>query len=243
METMIEKRETRGRRSTADKKNLPFLLRTRNGWTMQDLSKISGVPTMTMMRMEHDLPVTLGSVEKIAKVYGVPVHTLVASILGEPVPDSEIAHIPIMPLKRKQLGVSIRREASGNKGEQFVLQQERKKLAGTGFEHLVSGVPAENPYNGYDIRSASITGEAEYLEVKSTVSRDPNASFQLTACEMNVMKSMMADGRTYKIARVYDVNGPEGPKVIYYSAEEILRDFNISPAEYKIKRKKEKKYD
>ena len=100
-----------------------------------------------------------------------------------------------------------RRQDIGEKGEQFVYDQEvsRLKKAGSKYADKVSREPASDPKNGYDIDSFTETGEKIYIEVKSTTG-SVDEPFYMTANEREKAKQIKENGGIYQIHRVYNID-------------------------------------
>jgi len=120
-----------------------------------------------------------------------------------------------------------RRQEIGEKGEQFVYEQEvfRLKKAGSEYANKVSRKPSKDPKNGYDIDSFTETGEKIYIEVKSTAG-SVDEPFYMTANEREKANQIKENGGIYQIHRVCNI-GKEIQVVIYddlelFRFEEIL---------------------
>ena len=108
-----------------------------------------------------------------------------------------------------------RRQEIGEKGEQYVYEQEvfRLKKSGSEYANKVSRKPSKDPKNGYDIDSFTETGEKIYIEVKSTAG-SVDEPFYMTANEREKAKQIKENGGIYQIHRVYNI-GREIQVVIY----------------------------
>jgi len=79
----------------------------------------------------------------------------------------------------------------GERGEQIVLDMERKRLKTLGFSSLAKKVKkAKYDYEGYDILSFEPNGSERYIEVKATSANVGNANFYLSINELNKAKGL-----------------------------------------------------
>ena len=144
--------------------------------------------------------------------------------------------LEIIDLGKKQLDLSSyekildyielekRRQDIGEKGEQFVYDQEvaRLRKAGSKYADKVSREPASDPQNGYDIDSFTESGDRIYIEVKSTTG-NVDEPFYMTANEREKAKTIKDNGGIYQIHRVYNIgeNNKDFKFVIYDNLEQF----------------------
>ena len=112
------------------------------------------------------------------------------------------------------------RQDIGEKGEQYVYEQEKRRLqkSNSTFVNDVSREPAKNPKNGYDILSFTESGEEIYIEVKSTKG-NVNEPFYMTANEREKAKQVNKNGGIYQIHRVFNVDGDINCVVYEYDVD------------------------
>lgn len=103
----------------------------------------------------------------------------------------------------QQVELALKKMQIGRVGESIALKAERTRLSEAGAVKLaqkVHWVSQEQPYLGYDISSFSNTAEAEFVEVKSSVSKV--RAFYFTANEMKVAQNL---GDSYRLLCVSNV--------------------------------------
>lgn len=115
------------------------------------------------------------------------------------------------------------RQDIGEKGEQYVYEQERHRLlkSNSKYANDVSREPAKDPKNGYDILSFTEGGEKIYIEVKSTKG-NADEPFFMTANEREKAKRVKKNGNIYQIHRVYNVEGDISCVVYEYEDNGLL---------------------
>ncbi|MBJ7689334.1 DUF3883 domain-containing protein [Weissella confusa] len=135
--------------------------------------------------------------------------------------------------------INANRNKIGSEGEAVVMEIERNRVA-TRFPDDVHRVQHTSKVvgdgTGYDILSFEDDGRTRYIEVKTTISLDPNEPFYLSPREY----SFLADHyrlRDAWIARVYGLYSVDGPMVDLLSAEEVLDDFDFLVTQFKASRK------
>jgi hypothetical protein len=126
------------------------------------------------------------------------------------------------------------RKAIGDAGEQFVLNDERRRLLEASRGDLVSQiqhVAVKNVAAGYDIVSFEITGERRYIEVKATT-RD-EAPFFLSAHAKATAEHL---GPRYWIYRVTNVFSEKTAVIRYHDPAKLLasRELELRPVHYEV---------
>ena len=167
--------------------------------------------------------------------YGVSVDALMRNDLTA-IPDLQLIQYAPVSENRRWFQAQQICSALGRLGEEIVVELERSKLAGTGYEGRVSRMPARNQRNHYDVLSAFPDGRPKYIEVKSTPSSNPNYPFFLTAAELAFVRSHAGKG-DYLLYRIYALESKERFQYVAYTADEVLALFDIVPNEFILKRK------
>jgi hypothetical protein len=121
----------------------------------------------------------------------------------------------------------------GDKGEEFVLKHQKKKLIEIGREDLSKKVEhtskVKGDGEGYDILSFNDKGEELYIEVKTTKA-SLKSQFFMSRNEYKVYQSNIDK---YVIARVYDFVEDESGTVLYINGEDISK-FNFETHNYVV---------
>ena len=117
---------------------------------------------------------------------------------GEQLPDSLRRLITkFNPVER-----DLRNRALGRAGEKFVVELERRQLAGLGRQDLSRKVrwiaDEEGDGAGYDVLSFAPTGQERLLEVKTT-NGSARTPFFLSRNELDVSKERSEDWRIYRV--------------------------------------------
>ncbi|HEY8420965.1 MAG TPA: DUF3883 domain-containing protein [Thermoclostridium sp.] len=86
----------------------------------------------------------------------------------------------------------------GFKGEEWVFNQERKKLKGTAFENGINPNYSNDPEAGFDILSFSKNGENLFIEVKTTTGNAED-NFFLSSSEIEKAKECLNNGLKYEL--------------------------------------------
>lgn len=126
----------------------------------------------------------------------------------------------------------------GNKGEEFVYQYERDKVATFSkddVERVQHLSKLQGDGLGYDISSIDKDGNILRIEVKTT-SGPEDSVFYMSRNEKSFFEEYEDDGAV--IYRVYnfDRNTRRG-KINVISASELLRDYNFDPVTYAVTKK------
>lgn len=110
----------------------------------------------------------------------------------------------------------------GEKGELFILEEERKKLKSLGLlnKSYPKHVSRESDSYGYDILSKDMSGNEIYIEVKTTTRKEGDIGANKFYLSTNEYQVFLKDKKRYKLYRVYDIEG--SPK---------FREFNIDDLE------------
>lgn len=127
-------------------------------------------------------------------------------------------------------------KTKGTKGEEIVMEIERRKLATLGRTDLIKKIKwisSEKDGYGYDIVSFDIlpngTAKDIVIEVKTT-SCGINTPFNISLNEVNVSKTR---GNSYYIYRIYNLD-ESGSNIKYYKVNGAVEDnFDLSPIAFK----------
>jgi hypothetical protein len=130
----------------------------------------------------------------------------------------------------------LQREAVeiGRRGEELVLEYERKRLVLAGLGNLaeeVRQISLENVAAGYDIQSFDMAGNQKYIEVKSSKARI--AGFEITANELSVARE---SGDRYFVYKVMGV-GEATPEIMEIQNPAALIDvgkLHLRPIQYAV---------
>lgn len=220
---MTKKKKNRGKnRPHPNPGSLLRMLRLNRGMTLQELAKEIGIGTNTLCTFERGEFGHLGSAQTLARYFGVTLNELVTDDYA-----SLGAHtvIPAPTFNRNRTRIRKSQEQcndTGDRGEEYVVALERKRLAGTVFSNLVSGNPSDDLSIGFDVFSFE-DGSPMYIEVKSTLSNDPKEAFSMSAGEYEFAKTCAQTGRNFKLYRVSGMRKKQDRwHVDTYSAEDII---------------------
>lgn len=115
----------------------------------------------------------------------------------------------------------------GEKGEEFVLQEERKKLINTEYFNRIQQISKIDDRAGYDILSFDEDGTELYIEVKATENNDQ--FFYISQNELSKSQEFNKLGKKYVIYRVFNVLS----KPNYYIINNLTENFILEPIVWK----------
>ena len=144
---------------------------------------------------------------------------------------------PILTYPQKSLRESIAKQQDyryriGDKGEEYVLSMERKRLEGTEYADMIED-HRDDPGAHYDFLSYTTHGEYIFLEVKTTSHADPHVDFYMSLEEVDFAWGVLENGNFYELHRVYDVNGKIGRLV--FSGEWLLREYDFVATNFAVR--------
>jgi len=123
--------------------------------------------------------------------------------------------------KPNYLAEAVRNTKLGNHGEDLIVRYEHQVLRDANRDDLakkVKRVSVDDDSLGYDILSFTTSGDARYIEVKSTTGgSSANVPFNLTENERQKMTEM---GDSYFLYRLMDAN-TRTPKLIVLNASQF----------------------
>ena len=124
---------------------------------------------------------------------------------------------------------------TGRRGEAWVAERERKKLANTPYAACLNTSFSQKSAC-FDIISSTLFGQPLYIEVKSTGGK-ADTPFFMTSEEYAFAAHCLYHGLPYELHRVYHVWDDWLRGEVVYSAEEVLRNFQCAPVSYRLTRK------
>jgi hypothetical protein len=128
-------------------------------------------------------------------------------------------------------GHAQRRREIGRRGEELVVEDERRRLAERGRSpELVVWEADADEFSPFDIRSLDIDGSEIFIEVKATPSSDPCSAFELSARELAVG---LENPDHYFIYRVTDVYA-DPPSIYRYRYSDIRDSIESTPSKMMI---------
>ena len=127
------------------------------------------------------------------------------------------------------------RNKIGNLGEQYVLAQERAKLAGTEYADSVRDY-SDDPSTHFDILSYTKYGDPIYIEVKTTNSSRPDTAFYMSQEEIDAAWEFFVTDQIYEIHRVYNIGG-EIDRLIF-SAAWLFKEYDFEPNTFAVRPKR-----
>lgn len=211
-------------------------LRNFRGLSMMSLAERLHLPFMTVLNLEHGRGSNLGTLRKAAKFYGVSLDCLARNDMAAAA--SQISS----PAIRSNRTKTVLREKQtkcdriGDRGERIVIERERRRLAGTPYALAVNGNASEDLTAGFDVLSFTAEGIPIYIEVKTTV-LGKDDEFFISRGELEFAQRCKERGLLYQLHRVYDLDEESGTcSVVVYTADELLRSFELVPVNYKVRR-------
>ena len=227
---------TKRRKSNPQPDNVIRFLRCARGETLAQVQEATGVSACLVNRMEFGHFGQVGPLRRLAEHFQVPIDTLV---YNDYTALACMTHTPVKasPERKEHLHSVVRiREEVGDLGEILVLKLERERLAGTGYENLVNANYADELGAGFDLLSFSDDcRQRRYIEVKSTLSNDPDEPFFMTAGELSFARHCQKNGMEYRLYRLYNLRDHSNWAYEIYTADEVLRR-SITPSQYRVKK-------
>lgn len=213
-------------------------LRVRLGLTKKQLSKATELSQNDICRIEKgSYNALMGKYMVLSKYFGIPLSVFldddllgVFSTFTTPPTISHSMQERIEQQHEKNV-------ETGRKGEEWVYNQEVKKLTGTGLENSVNPNFANEESSHFDILSFHENGIPLVIEVKSTTGEADDA-FYFTDYELEKAKECLKKGSCYEVHRVFFIDNPEicGRKII--SVENLLSEYDFTPVSYRVTKKK-----
>lgn len=156
-------------RSVAPAENIITFLRMHHGLTQQQLADSCGLKVMDVGKLERkEYGIQLGKLQTLASHLHVPLDAIIHDRLDLVLASLHTAPVIDRASKRKLRSTQLKRLDVGLRGEELVLAEERRKLAGTPYENAVDPHYALDPGFGFDLLSFRPDGQRLYIEVKTT---------------------------------------------------------------------------
>ena len=201
------------------------------GLTQQQLADACGLKVIDVGKLERkEYGIQLSKLRTLAAHLRVPLDAIIHDRLDLALASLHTAPVLDHASKRKLRSRQLKRLDNGLRGEELVLAEERRKLAGTPYENAVDPHYALDPSFGFDLLSFTPDGQRLYIEVKTT-SDKKNAPFFMSASEKAFMEFCHATGRNYELHRLFDIDGK--PRRVIYTAKDLLT-FRFTPHDYLV---------
>lgn len=215
-------------------------LRVAANFTLRDLTEQTGIAEINLSHMEHGRFGRITYAKTIADFFGVPIHALVTNDYSV-LPSIFTAPIKPSNKQKKRIRKSQRnKEDNGDRGEEFVIEMERSRLAGTPYENAVNGNFSDEVSAGFDVMSFAEDGHPIIIEAKSTSSKDPKEDFFMTAGEYRFLRYCVENNLDYRIFRVYNMRRRKALwKCDVYTARELLDKVDFKVEIYRVSFNKE----
>ena len=215
--------------------NVFTFLRMHYGLTQGKLARECDLAVIDVSKCERKLfGIKFWKIQKIAAYFHVPLDAIIHDRFDLALRSLRGPAVIKASAKRAIRQKQLKRVDNGLRGEEFVLEHERKKLAGTLYENAVDPHYSLDPSFGFDLLSFTTKGELLYIEVKTT-SEDADEPFYMSANEKGFAEHCRDEGLQYELHRVYHVNGI--PQQIIYSLDDLLR-FRYTPNDYIVTKEK-----
>lgn len=225
-------------RSVDKHESVLLFLRIAKGISQRELAGELNMSAMEISRFENGWRgMPLSKVYKLATYFGVSRSALLWDDFAEVF--SRMTH-PIEPNQQQRQRNHQRQEAReriGYVGEDWVVEQERQKLAGTCYANAVNPNYGSEEHTGFDILSFDRDGNHIYIEVKATVGC-ADQPFYMSSGELRFLEECLYTGKNYQLHRVSYANDPERRERTIYSAREVLDYFERKPNSYLMRRKR-----
>ena len=213
----------RNRNIRHDPSNLTRYLRIASGLSYRELSDQTDIPITTIENIEHGRYGLYPTLKKLADRFGTTVDALAKNDFAA-LARTRKEPVKVSTAKRRAFrDRQADRNETGDLGEQFVLELERKRLAGTPYANLVNANYSEDLQAGFDILSFTESGQPIHIEVKSTRRCNIDEPFFMSLNEKRFAEHCRDKGLDYRLYRVYGMaKKREKWKTEVYTAEELL---------------------
>ncbi len=215
--------------------NILNYLRKRYGLTQKGLAAATQLTANDISRFENGRFPGINKVITLAEYFEVTVDALLSNNAEEVFATFKEA---IPPCHNLQDRIKENRELCddiGRRGEDWVYQQEVRKLQGTVYANAVNPGYADDTESGFDILSFGKDGSSIFIEVKTTTGK-ANNNFVLSTGELKKARECLAIGERYEIHRVYYLDKKCGRIII--PVKELFDNYTFETDSYKVKRKK-----
>lgn len=214
--------------------NVYKYLRTVKGMTLKAVADATGISAVTICLLEQGRVPNLGTARKLAAFYGVAINCMAQNDIAEAAQTVSTAtsasHTKEYFRDKQTLCGEI-----GDLGEQIVLREEQRRLAGTPYAAAVTGRVSDDMGAGFDILAFTSEGKPRFIEVKAT-SYGENSQFYMSRNELQFAKECASKGRTYELHRLYNLKSDGTHKKTVLSAKELLHDYEFTPNSYIVRR-------
>ena len=218
-------------RTVAPAENIITFLRMHYGLTQEQLAKACGLKVIDVGKLERkEYGIQLGKLKALASHLHVPLDAIIHDRLELVIASLHTSPVIDHAAKLKLRNTQLKRLNVGLRGEELVLAEERRKLAGTPYENAVDPHYALDSSFGFDLLSFTPDGRRRYIEVKTT-SDKKNTPFFMSAGEKAFMEFCYETGRNYELHRLFDIDGK--PRRVIYTAKDLLT-FHFTPHDYLV---------
>lgn len=205
------------------------ILRDYLGITQTQLAQRAGLRQAEICKMENFAP--RGGIEKyqqLASYLGIPIHALVSNDCRL-IPVSFFEENSEPKYKKAASYVNI---ANGRSGEEYVFEQERKRVSqfSTSLARLIMPYYKMQRTPGFDILSFNEEGEPIYIEVKTTQA-GRQGSVLLTQKEQEKAEQLFQKNKSYQIHSLTNWGKP-AQKYSIYEYEVLRVTARMVPTEY-----------
>ena len=212
--------------------------RHNEGKTQRQLAKEVGLRAADISRFERGVPnMAVWKARALANHMGIRIDDFVRDNYAPLL--KNLTHIPIRSpeMRERRRNCQLKKLDTGDMGEHFVADNERRLLAGTPYADGVNEGCADDFGAGYDIFSFTTDGKPKFLEVKSTTG-DLDDPFFISDGELKFARFCLEQNLHYELHRVYYLNNDSGAEVKVYTAQELLTLFDFEVNDYLVTRRK-----
>ena len=218
-------------RAVAPAENIITFLRMHYGLTQQQFADACGLKVIDVGKLERkEYGIQLSKLRTLAAHLHVSLDAIIHDRLDLALESLHTAPVIDHASKLKLQNTQLKRLDNGLRGEELVLAEERRKLAGTPYDNAVDPHYALDPSFGFDLLSFTPDGKPLYIEVKSTAEKT-DTPFYMSAGEKAFMEFCHETGRNYEVHRVFDIDGK--PKRVIYTLKDLLY-FRYTPHTYLV---------
>lgn len=217
--------------------NVLYYMRKRHGLSQHELAKATKLTANDICRIESG---NIGAgIEKfitLAKFFSISLNALLGDDIYEVCLSLKMGPTTSRKMLKRIQKLRNKCDEIGCSGEEWVYQQELRKLHGTVYENAVNQNFADDEDAHFDILSFDTDGTPICIEVKTTTG-DLEKTFFFSEDELKFARECYETGMRYEVHRVFNVNDPKKCGSVVIPVESLLNNYSFEPATYSVIKK------
>ena len=224
-----------------DPTNIMYFMRRRLSLTQEEIAKTTKLTKNDISRMERGIfSHEMWKFMKLSEYFNISIEALLNNNIKAAFHTFKAAPDVSRKMMARLSALREKHNDIGCRGEDWIFQQELKRLNGTEYQYAVNPNFADDEEASFDILSFSHDGEIIIIEVKTTTG-DAEDAFFFTANELEKAKKCIKNRDRYEIHRVHHIDEPSKSGRQIIPAEKLFKDYEFIPEVYKVVRKEKVK--